>query len=60
MEGGVNGDPGVPVMARQQRQEQGSVTTQHLAMMGQPVLDLQMMRLYAQVSILLSILSKIC
>ena len=60
MEGGVNGDPGVPVMARQQRQEQGSVTTQHLAMMGQLVLDLQMMRLYAQVFILLSIFSKIC
>ena len=56
----MNGDPGVPVMARQQRQEQDSVTTQHPAMMGQLVLDLQMMRLYAQVFILLSIFSKIC
>ena len=50
MEDGVDGAPGVPVIFRQEKsEEQDNVTTQHLSMVVQHVLDRPMPRLYVQV-----------
>ena len=46
----MDGAPGVPVIFRQEKsEEQDNVTIQHLSMVVQHVLDLQLMKVHVQV-----------